>query len=251
MNWRENPRQRTDRLPLAYRLRDDLLELLADEQYGANAQLPSEKELSSQFSVSRSTVREALKLLEEERLVYCIHGVGRFMAPEPISMLKGDIVRLESVSEMAARLGIPIETRVLSLAEVPATESVATNLGINSGDPVIRLERVRSTGGQPVIYSIDRFAKSLVTVELDEDKSTGSLFRIMEEEWNLDISYCRSTIRAVTLDRGTSSKIGVPPGTPWVLFEQVNYDRRHRPVLDSEDYHRGDQFQFSLLRRRK
>ncbi len=105
MNWRENARQRTDRLPLAYRLRDDLLELLADEQYGANAQLPSEKELSSQFSVSRSTVREALKLLEEERLIYCIHGVGRFMAPEPISMLKGDIVRLESVSEMAARLG--------------------------------------------------------------------------------------------------------------------------------------------------
>lgn len=213
--------------------------------------MPSEKELSSQFSVSRSTVREALRLLEEERLIYCIHGVGRFMAPEPISMLKGDIVRLESVSEMGARLGISVETKALSLAEAPATESVATNLGINSGDRVIRLERVRSTCEQPLIYSIDRFAKSLVTVELDEDRSTGSLLRIMEEKWNLDISYCRSTLRAVTLNRRTSSRIGVPPGTPWVLFEQVNYDRRHRPVLDSEGYHRGGQFQFSLLRRRK
>jgi len=242
---------REDRRPLAFRLRDELLHMLVDNTYQPNDQLPSEQELVDQFGVGRSTVREALKMLEEERLIYCLHGVGRFVAPQPTSLLQQDITHLTSITEMAAGLDIPIETRVLSLAEVPATEPVAKRLQIEPDEPVIRLERTRSASGKVAIFSIDVLPRALWQGELDPQKFEGSLLRVMEEEWGLELSYSKTTISAVTLERETSRRIGVPATTPWVLLEQVNYDAQHRPLLDSKDYHRGDQFQFHLLRRRR
>jgi DNA-binding FadR family transcriptional regulator len=54
-------------------------------------QLPSERELSEQLSVSRSTVREAIQLLEALGVVEVRHGSGTFVRARP----DADTVRLE------------------------------------------------------------------------------------------------------------------------------------------------------------
>lgn len=46
--------------------------------------LPSEAELSKQLGVSRATLREALRLLEEEKIVIRRHGVGTFINSKPV-----------------------------------------------------------------------------------------------------------------------------------------------------------------------
>lgn len=48
--------------------------------YQAGYQLPVERDLIKQFSVSRSTLREALKALEEINLIESRHGVGWFIS---------------------------------------------------------------------------------------------------------------------------------------------------------------------------
>jgi adenylyltransferase/sulfurtransferase len=45
-------------------------------------QLPSEREMIKQFNISRSTLREAFKSLEEINLIETRHGVGRFIAEQ-------------------------------------------------------------------------------------------------------------------------------------------------------------------------
>jgi DNA-binding GntR family transcriptional regulator len=113
------------------------------------------------------------------------------------------------------------------------------------------LERVRCTDAQPVIYSIDVFPAALCPAETEPKAFEGSLIQRMAERCGMEMSYSQATISAVTLDRHTSRRIGVPVSTAWILLEQVNYDRRHRPWLASKDYHRGDLFQFNVLRTRR
>jgi adenylyltransferase/sulfurtransferase len=53
---------------------------ILDGTYKSGYQLPAERDMIKQFGVSRSTLREALKSLEELNLIDSHHGVGRFVA---------------------------------------------------------------------------------------------------------------------------------------------------------------------------
>jgi len=46
------------------------------------------------------------------------------------------------------------------------------------------------------------------------------------------------------------AEIGVSPQTAWLCMEQLNVTREGRPVLFSQDYHRGENFAFNVTRRR-
>ena len=71
---------RIERRPPAMQVRDMLEKMLVEIHFLSSDRLPSESTLVDCFYVSRSALREALKLMEEERVVLCQHGVGRFMA---------------------------------------------------------------------------------------------------------------------------------------------------------------------------
>jgi len=240
-----------DRRPLAAQLRDQIWQIVQEEHYRTGDKLPSEQQLAARFSVSRATVREALKALEEERLIICRHGVGRFMAPGPSGVLSVAITNLGSVTEMARSLATPISTQVLSLREELPDAVVRTRLNREPGVAVAVLERVRLANKDPVVYSIDIFPRSIVAGELYPEEFAGSLLSVMEGQWNTWLAYSKAIISAVSLDAGLSERIGVPDSIPWILLEQTNYDAQDRPVLYSKDYHRGDKFQFHVLRRRR
>ncbi len=89
--------------------------------------LPSEKELTEQFGVSRTTVRDALRVLESQGLINIKVGAGggAFISPpssEPISQVVNDMLRLTRVSTrelVEARL--VIETSIVTYAADRAT----------------------------------------------------------------------------------------------------------------------------------
>ncbi len=63
---------------------DRLKSDIATGIFKENEKLPSEFELSKSLGVSRATLREALRLLEEENVIVRRHGVGTFVNPKPL-----------------------------------------------------------------------------------------------------------------------------------------------------------------------
>lgn len=237
-----------DPRPLSLQVRDEILEMLEREGYRAGDRIPSEQELTERLKVSRSTLREALKMLEEERVLYCKHGRGRFLAHDSSSIYES-ITRLRSVTDMMKDRFLLAQARVLSLREEPAGEAVATRLGIKNDAPIVILERIRLAKQMPLIYSLDIFPRAIVKDPLEPEGFEGSLLEIMEERWDVHIDYAQTTLSAVQLDSALSKEIGLLPDLPWILLEQVHYTAHHEPVLYSKDYHRGDRFTFHVLRR--
>ncbi len=243
---------RKERRPLAVQVRDQIWHMLKEEKFQPGDRLPSEMSLVSRFGISRSALREALKILEEERVLLCQHGVGRFVAPGLSGLLQEDITHLKSVSELATSLGMKFTCEVLSALVQPADESMAGFLNLRQGAPVVVLERVWHEPNYPLIYSIDHFDRSLIGETLDDlSIFEGSLLAILERGGQRRLEYSKTTLRAVHLDPVVVQRIKGCEGCPWIMLEQINYDSRGSPILYSKDYYCSDKFQFYVLRRRR
>ena len=115
--------------------------------------LPSEPELARRRSVSRSSMRAAIAILEEDGYVSRRHGSGTYVTHRPV--LSNDLGRNFGVSSLIGATGLePGSVEETARAE-PAPPAVAEALGIVPGDPVSTLRRVRTADGRRVVDVTD------------------------------------------------------------------------------------------------
>jgi GntR family transcriptional regulator len=233
-----------DRRPLSLRVYFELRERIAHGEYLPGSRLPSEVDLARAFAVSRVTVREALRLLQRDGLVKAQHGRGHFVLKP--GLIREPVTELRSVTELLTSLGYKVESEVLAAVSERAGKR-SSALGIDPDERVTRIERLRSSRGMVLIYSIDVLPTTLLEgVEYDHKDS---LFAALAAA-GVDLVRAQATIRAAKLPREIARRSGLPLSIPCLLLEQVHFDREDRPLLWSLDYHRGDVFEFNVLRQR-
>jgi GntR family transcriptional regulator len=230
------------------RARGQILRLIEAHDLKPGDRLPAEDSLSRTFGVSRPTVREALRQLEREQVVYCVHGRGRFVSTD-LQRYRDAITRLRSVTEMAQALGFTLTTSVLGVKTRPPSDEERAHLHLESGERVVELIRARHAETAPLIYSVDIFPETVVKGLPDSTVWTGSLVRLLES-WGVTLAYAETSIHATLLPPTIARQLGVARSLPWILLIQVNYDTERRPRLFSHDYHRGDEFSFRVTRHR-
>ena len=95
---------------LPEQIADKLREMIIQEEMKTGMKLPAEAELMARFGVSRSTVREAVKILQTENIVDIRQGQGTFLCAMP--GLKQDPLglRFANQQELIAHL---LEMRLL------------------------------------------------------------------------------------------------------------------------------------------
>jgi GntR family transcriptional regulator len=231
-------------------MRDQIVQLVNDGHLRAGDRLPTEADLASTYSVSRGTVREALKLLEQDGLVDVFHGKGRF-----VSALQGlgvvrPITRFESVTEMLAARGVSATTTVLDARIVRAQKEEAEQLGVEPGHEVVELRRARSVGDEPIVLSRNIFSTDLLHGDEPEPSQfAGSLHEWLKARSREPIS---SAAHLSAVHLGSDFRDDVSPelrAVPWLLISECGIDQAGAVVLLSKDYHRGDMFGFEVLRR--
>ncbi len=234
--------------PIRYAIRDALLEFMRAEGYRPGDQLPSEEKLQEILNVSRLSMREALQLLEEERIIVTKHGSGRYVLSLP-SNLDIDISNLQSVTELLTSYQIKTENNLLRVEIHPPDAELCALLQINASENVLSIERIRYAANTPIIYSIDTIPVHFLPEDWQEDDFKGSLFEYIERRLGKPLHYSQATIHAsrledVTLPFETKS-------LSWILLKQVIYTDMGEPIIYSRDYHRGDRIQFHVRRVRR
>ncbi|MFI7417214.1 GntR family transcriptional regulator [Nonomuraea sp. NPDC049684] len=233
---------------LAIQIRDRLHALIVEQGLRPGDRLPSENELMTRFDVGRTSIREAFKLLEQEGLIQARHGDGRYLTSQP--SLDRPLTRLEGVTEMLASRGFTADNTVLDVMATEPDRHQRELLQLPPGEAIVRLERLRRHRDDALLYSIDLFPRSLIGRPMDEVDWTGSLFQLLTEHGHT-IAYAVAQVRAVTLSHAQAERIGThEDGGAWLLLLQTHHDSAGRPVLYSQDYHRGTDFSFHLVRRR-
>jgi GntR family transcriptional regulator len=237
--------------PVVQRVGDELRELVRADRMRPGDRIPSETELAERFVVSRGTVREALKLLEQDGLIDVQHGLGRFVSASAGLLVDRPVTHFESVTEMLRSRGISAVVRTISAVRGEPTDEERAALQLGPGREIIRVRRLRRHNQEPLVFSVNAFRAELIGEEpLESIDFSGSLVAWLESRGHRLVSSA-AQIRAVPIPPDLGELSVVSRQQPWLLITERCVDENGAPVLFSQDFHRGDIFTFHFLRRRE
>lgn len=226
-----------------------LRELIVADGLQPGDQLPPEPALSTRFGVSRTKVREALKLLEQDGLVHAVQGRGRFVSPLGSLRVERPVTIYESITELLADRGYEVSTVVLDVREDGADERVADALGLAVGAPIIRLTRLRLADDEPLVLSVNAIVRDRLPGPVAYRDWSGSLTAALEAHGSRIVSSA-ARITATDLPHEHAERFDLARFDPWLLVEESCITESGQRVMHALDYHRGSEMGFNVLRRR-
>ncbi|OCA83785.1 GntR family transcriptional regulator [Pseudobacillus wudalianchiensis] len=214
--------------------------------YKEKEKLPSEFELAKQLGVSRATLREALRILEEENVIIRRHGVGTFVNARPL--FTSGIEQLKSVTDMIIQANMEPGTIFLNSGIQSPTEEDSRRFDCSPDEEFFVIERVRTANGEPVVYCLDKIP--LKYYPENYNYSDESLFSLLDRTSSRKISYAVAQIEPFGYHEKVSPILQCEPETALLILKQLHYDEMDQPILYSVNYFKADKFSFHVLRKR-
>jgi DNA-binding GntR family transcriptional regulator len=229
--------------------RENLLAWISDGKVRPGAQLPPEPQLAGELGVSRPTLREALRSLEDEGVVTRSRGSGTFLSHRP--RLRNNLDVNFGVTDAIRQAGMEPGQRNAVTSIVPVPEEERERLALHGGEQVVVVERVRTADGRPVVATRDVLPVRLVEGRPDllPKLAEGSLYELMERDLGVAIHHGVASFTPVRATKALASQLRVSRGSMLLYLQQVDYDHEGRPVLSSHEHHVADAFEFTLVRR--
>lgn len=200
-----------DGTPLYLRIARELRSRIEAGVYTDGHRMPTEADLCGEFSVSRITVRQALDLLDRERLVSRERGRGTFARRH----LVRDLRPLYSFSEDMLRAGKTPSSVLLSGGEEVADGDEIEKLLLAPGNGrVYRLLRLRTADGVPILLERTSLPAALVPGFALGDPAKDSLYTTLAERFGLVPAAGTETYEAVILSAEEKIQLGVSDSGP-------------------------------------
>ncbi len=186
----------------------------------------SERELARIHSVSLMTARHALADLAQEGVVERRHGAGTFVAPPQIHFNK-----LLSYTEQMASLGLVPHSKIVASGIVTREHEIAARLGLSPTSGLIKIERVRSAGDEPVALEICYLSAEEYQTLMDVPLERTSLFGALERECGIELAYADEEIDATHADHRIARLLSIPNGTPLLRIRQLIFSTKGRATV--------------------
>ena len=202
-------------VPKYFQLREILLDLMESELAVDHA-IPSERELSQRYGLSRMTVRQAVDHLVTEGRLYRVQGKGTFVASPKINMP----LRLTSYSDDMRARGMVPGSRDLRRRTVPASTHLSRALQVALGDPIHVLERLRTADGRPMAVERSHVPLAVAPELPDEPLSGRSLYDLLAVKYGILLDAGEQTIEAGIVDHADADLLDLTAGSAVLLLER-------------------------------
>lgn len=229
-------------VPRYHRIATALRERIQHGDLAPGARLPNQRQLAHDFGVTLMTLRQALELLERDKLIVRRHGLGTFVAAPSIDY---DINQLRRLAGDLLAQGEPVTTRLLASRFVPADRRVSDALGLAARARVLALERLRLVDGHPM--SLQRsFLPAVIGEEIVKaDLAAVPLRQALEFKLGLSVVGARESVSAVRLGRREARELGCRAGVPAFESERVSFAAGGRPIVFDHVFIPGDRFRIT------
>jgi DNA-binding GntR family transcriptional regulator len=231
---------RSSPVPLYYQLAQQLEQAISDGRLSAGDRLENELDLAERFGLSRPTVRQAIQELVRKGLLVRKRGVGT-------QVVHGQVkrpVELSSLYDDLDRSGQHPTTRVLARELVAADARLAGALGIAVGVPVLRIERLRSAGDQPLAIMCNWLPADLADFTSEQLAGQGLYELLRRSGVHIRIATQRIGARAASLPE--ARLLHERKGAPLLTMQRTAYDDSGRAVEFGSHAYRAETYSFEV-----
>lgn len=206
--------------------------------------LLSERGISEKYQVSRTTVRLALEELEKRGYIVKEHGRGTFVSELWKEMT--DLSNVYSFTDHMKQLHRNPQTKILSFKKIKATKMTAQSLGIQSGQPVYELKRLRIADGQPMMYEISYLPEVFfpnLSLNLLRKKP---LYSVVAENYGFVIKYADEEFSASLIKSKEAKILEQSEGDACLRIRRLTYNLDNKIIEYTLSVARSDQFIYKV-----
>jgi GntR family transcriptional regulator len=228
---------------------DTLAKDIAKGRYPVGSTLPTEFELCELFSISRFTVREALRRLREANLVTSKPRAGTtVIARHPAAPYTQSAESLDDLLQYAANT----EMRIDQVHANDIDTATAADLPIPSGETWLFASgtRFREDDDLPICVTRVYINPAFSDIAPKLKGHAGAIYRLIETRHNVFVARVEQRILAVALSGNDASRLKADVGDPALRIVRLYFDNGGRLLEVSDSIHPATRFSYTMGLRR-
>ncbi len=235
-------------IPLYAQLRDGLLKAMDSGILKENDKLPTENEICSFYNISKTVVRQAYSDLLSMGRIERHKSKGTFV--KKVYKERNFIQELSDFSNEMIRQGFQPSTKLIYIEKITWDEKAYPILSLNKGQECLHYKRLRLGSNTP-IYVEETFVSLEEFPNLDQhDFANESLFKLLESDYNTQITKVYTTYKAVIVSEADSRILDIQKHSAVHKVETQSYNQNNKIVEYSIAYFPGTRNRFSLVVKR-
>ena len=226
--------------PLYEQIKAMILASLQASEWLPGDAIPSEMELAARYAVSQGTVRKAIDELAAQNLLVRRQGRGTFVATHQEEDWQYRFLRLETDSGEKLHL----KNQFLACESIQSDARTAQLLKLKVGDPIIRIDRVQSSKGKPIVFEeiwLPEVRFKGLTLE-SLNAWAGPMYAFYEGQYATHMVRAEEKIKAVLANQALAQYLEVSVGLALLSVERVAFTYGNKPVeIRHARYNTSDQ----------
>ncbi|KMK76942.1 hypothetical protein AB990_07860 [Alkalihalobacillus pseudalcaliphilus] len=231
-------------VPLHLQLRNLLKREISEGKH--KVKIPSERELMERYTVSRTTVREAISSLVNEGTVKKVHGKGTFICAKP--KVQEWLNSLHSFTETVKRMGMVPGAELLFHKEVEAEPAISTALETSR---IYTIQRIRTANADPVAIERHYYQRHIGLLLASHNLEDAVIYDLLERNLALNFADAEQTITCQGASEDDANFLSVTAGSHLLVVERVIKDEEGKPIEYYRGHFRPDMYEFRMKMKRE
>ena len=230
------------KLPVYLRIHDQIKSEIEDGKWHVGDRLPSERELSENFNVSRMTLRQAIQTLADEGILERKIGSGTYVARKKV---QETMIGTTSFSDIIKSQGSVPSSKTISYFVTKPSSSEMEKLQLTEKEDILKMERIRYADDIPICFEVASIPYKLVS-DYDKEEITTSLYKTLAEKGNFKIGKSSQHISAVVSSEKIAHFLDIKRGEAILRMTQISYFEDGAPFEYVRSQYVGERFEFYL-----
>ncbi len=232
---------RASPVPLYHQLYQILLAKIEKSEWKPGGTTPTEKDLSAQYDLSRTTVRQALQQLERDGYLSRRQGQGTFVTQPK---MRHGPQRPFGISGYLRAHGLQPGWKLLGIERVKPSSQVAMALGLSDEHDVLSVRRLRLADDEVIGLHTTYIRFPLADQIKPEAMTQGDSSLYYLESLGVMLSESHRIIEAVAARKDEAKLLKIKEGMPLLMIQRTTTSADGTPVEFLRAVYRGDRFQY-------
>ncbi|MBE9390263.1 GntR family transcriptional regulator [Vagococcus salmoninarum] len=229
-------------LPVYIQIHDKIREEIESGKWKVGERLPSERELSITFGVSRMTLRQAVQTLADEGILERKIGSGTYVASKKVQETMSGTT---SFSEIIIAQGKQPSSKTTSYFVTKPSSSEMETLQLKDEELLLRMERVRYADDVPICFEVTSIPYHLIK-NYNKKEVTHSLYQTIIEHGEYKIGKALQGVSAMVASEQIAEHLDIKKGDAILRLRQTTYFDDGTPFEYVRSQYVGNRFEFLL-----